>query len=232
MCDETAVWRTTASGVPLLQAHFNMRRLHLRMLFLIRMFSSRVTPKGAAGQWHDDFASARSMITPFTASPSRSIPEFRGAACTRSDVNVYYLAWWIVKLNFKSNYSFKTNDELLALATNRQSLEYEAQSALRDELMRRSLADSHLRHGGSLGETPLRGQNLAFNTLAKIAALAMSIGLLALAFTYVVAVAQGHQLGIFLAACVLVWGPIFLVIAWATRRALRSRQAPRQFPRP
>ena len=34
MCDETAVCRTTASGVPWLQVHFNLGRLHLRMLFL------------------------------------------------------------------------------------------------------------------------------------------------------------------------------------------------------
>jgi hypothetical protein len=127
----------------------------------------------------------------------------------------------IVKIDFESIYLSKTDDELLALAVNRHSLEPEAQSALWDELRRRKLTDPHLR--ARPDEIPLRGQNPAFNTPARIAALVMCLGLVGLGLTYILAVAQVHQLGIFVAACVLVWGPIFLFIAWATRRTLRNR---------
>ena len=116
----------------------------------------------------------------------------------------------IVKVDFKSIFLSKTSDELLALAVSRHSLEPEAQSALWDELRRRKLTDPHLRLRASPDETPPVGQNPAFNTPAKIAALAMCVGLVGLGLTYIIAVAQGHQLGIFVVACALVWGPIFL----------------------
>ena len=128
----------------------------------------------------------------------------------------------IVKVDFKSVYLSKTNDEILALAVSRHSLEPEAQSALWDELRRRKLTDPRLRLRARSDGAPV-GQNPAFNTPAKIAALAMCAGLVGLALTYIIAVAQGHQLGIFIVACALIWGPIFLFIAWATRRALRDR---------
>jgi hypothetical protein len=132
----------------------------------------------------------------------------------------------IVKIDFKSIYLSKTDDELIALAVNRHSLEPEAQSALWDELRRRNLTYPHLR--ARPAEIPLPGQNPAFNTPAKLAALMMCLGLVGLGLTYRIAVAQVHQLGIFVAACVLGWGPIFFFIAWATRRALRNR-GPRVF---
>ena len=132
-----------------------------------------------------------------------------------------------MKVDFKSTYLSKTNDELLTLASIRHSLEPEAQSALWDELRRRELTDPRLRLC-TMDEIPFRAQNPAFNTPAKIAALVMSVGLVGLALTYLIAAAQVHQLGIFVVACVLIWGPIFLFVAWATRRALRNR-APRVF---
>ena len=52
---------------------------------------------------------------------------------------------------------------------------------------------------------------------------AHAVAIVGLALTYIIAVAQGHRLGIFVVGCALVWGPIFLFIAWATRRALRNR---------
>ena len=128
-----------------------------------------------------------------------------------------------MKVDFKSIYLSKTSDELLVLAASRHSLEPEAQSALWDELRRRKLTDPRLRLRLTPDETPPVGQNPAFNTPAKIAALVMCGGLVGLALTYIIAVAQGHRLGIFVVGCALVWGPIFLFIAWATRRALRNR---------
>jgi hypothetical protein len=127
----------------------------------------------------------------------------------------------IVKVDFKSIYLSKKSDELLALAVGRHSLEPEAQSALWDELRRRKLTDPRLR--AKPDETPPAGQNPAFNAPAKIAAVVMCAGLVGLVLTYIIAAAQGHQLGIFITACALIWGPIFLFIAWATRRALRNR---------
>jgi hypothetical protein len=49
-------------------------------------------------------------------------------------------------------YSDKTDDELLALAVERKSLEPEAQSLLWDELQRRKLTDPHLVHPNALDE--------------------------------------------------------------------------------
>jgi len=127
----------------------------------------------------------------------------------------------IVKVDFKSIYLSKTSDELLALAVSHHSLEPAAQSALWDELRRRKLTDPRLR--AKPDETTLVGQNPAFNAAAKIAAVVMCAGLVGLVFTYIIAAGQGHQLGLFIAAYALVWGPVFLLIAWATRRALRNR---------
>jgi hypothetical protein len=50
--------------------------------------------------------------------------------------------------------------------------------------------------------------------------------------TFVIAVAHVHLLFKFILAIVLMWGPIFAVLAWATRRALRNpflkNQAPKE----
>jgi hypothetical protein len=41
--------------------------------------------------------------------------------------------------------------------------------------------------------------------------------------TVVITFAEVQQPGVLVLAYVLVWGPIFVTIAWATRRALRNR---------
>jgi hypothetical protein len=115
----------------------------------------------------------------------------------------------------------QTNDERLTLTSIRHSLEPEA-LALWDELRRRKLTDPR-RRLCRMDEVPFRAQNAACNTPANIAARVMRVGLVGLALTYLIAAAKVHQLGIFVVACVLIWGPIFLFIAWATRRALRQR---------
>ena len=131
-----------------------------------------------------------------------------------------------MKVDFTSIYLSKTNDELLALAVDLRSLEPDAQSALWDELRRRKLTDPRLRPRSGPDEIPFIAQNPAFNTPAKIAAIVTCLGLLGLGLTFIIAAAQVHQLGIVAVAYVLIWGPIFLVIGWATRRALHNR-APR-----
>jgi hypothetical protein len=70
-------------------------------------------------------------------------------------------------------YSAKTDDELLALAVERGSLEGEAQSVLWDELRRRKLTDRHLLHPRPSDE--LNRRNLAFSLPAKIGGAVMLI---------------------------------------------------------
>jgi hypothetical protein len=64
-------------------------------------------------------------------------------------------------------YSCKTDDELLALAVERKSLEQEAQSVLWDELRRRKLPLSFLPH--MKASDRMSGENPAWNLPAKCA---------------------------------------------------------------
>ena len=59
-----------------------------------------------------------------------------------------------MKLDLTSIYSSKTDDELLALAVERHSLEPEAQAALWAELKRRRLTDPSLRPRSMPDEVP------------------------------------------------------------------------------
>ena len=65
-------------------------------------------------------------------------------------------------------YSAKTDDELIALAAQRRSLEPDAQTVLWTELRRRKLTDSRLLRPGAAYKTP--SQNLSFNLPAKAGA--------------------------------------------------------------
>jgi hypothetical protein len=51
----------------------------------------------------------------------------------------------------------------------------------------------------------------------------MALGLVGLLLSAAIAFAHEHVLFNIAVAFALVWGPIFLTIAWATRRALRNR---------
>jgi hypothetical protein len=70
---------------------------------------------------------------------------------------------------------------------------------------------------------PFHKQNPAFNTPAKIAALWMFLSLVGLGLSFAIAAAKAHMLGTLVLGYVLIWGPIFAAIAWATHRALRNR---------
>jgi len=119
-------------------------------------------------------------------------------------------------------YSSKTDDELLALAVERTSLEREAQSVLAGELRRRKLTDPRFpHHRATDGVVPL-AQNPAFNFPARAAAGLMFLGCAGVLLTLIIAAAQVHLLFKFVLAFALVWGPIFAILAWATRRALRN----------
>jgi hypothetical protein len=129
----------------------------------------------------------------------------------------------IVKLDLTSIYSSKTDDELLALAVERHSLEPEAQAALWAELKRRKLTDPSLRHRSMPDEVPFPKQNPAFNTPAKIAAVSIFLWMVGLGLTFAIAASQAHMLGTLVVAYILICGPIFAAIAWATHRALHNR---------
>jgi hypothetical protein len=123
--------------------------------------------------------------------------------------------------SLEQTYSSKTDDELLALAVERTSLEPEAQSILSAELRRRKLTDPRFLHHRATDEAAL-AQNPAFNFPAKAAAGLMFLGCVGVLLTLIIAAAQVHLLFKFILVFVLVWGPIFAVLAWATRRALRN----------
>ena len=88
-------------------------------------------------------------------------------------------------------YLSKTDDELLALAVERKSLEPEAQSVLGEELRRRKLTHRHLLHPSASGG--MSGQNLAWNLPAKVAAVVLLVGCGAFGLTVVIAVAREHR---------------------------------------
>jgi len=115
----------------------------------------------------------------------------------------------------------KTDDELLALALERKSLEPAAQSVLWVELRRRKLTYPRLLHPPASNE--IRGQNLAFNLSAKVGAVVMLVAYGALGLTLAVAVAREHQFFKLVLVFVLFWGPLFAVTAWAAHRAFRNR---------
>lgn len=130
-----------------------------------------------------------------------------------------------MKPDFKELYSSKTDDEILAQAVDLHSLEPEAQIVLRTELRRRNLTDQHLWPRTEPDEVPFLAQNPAFNSPAKVAGVLILLGMVGLGLSFVIAAAQAQMLITMVLLYVLVWGPIFLAIAWATRRALRNRRS-------
>jgi hypothetical protein len=119
-------------------------------------------------------------------------------------------------------YSSKTDDELLALAVERTSLEPEARSILWAELRRRKLTDPRFLHRRATDEVSPSAQNPAFNFPAKVAAGVASLGCTGVLLAFIIAAAHGRVLLSAILAVVLVWGPIFAVLAWLARRALRD----------
>ena len=119
-------------------------------------------------------------------------------------------------------YSLKTDDELVALAGERNSLEPEARSVLWTELRRRKLTGPSVLHRRATDEVAPLAQNPAFNFPAKAAAGSMVLACAGFLLTLIIAAAHVHLLFKVILAFVLVWGPIFAILAWATRRALRN----------
>ena len=119
-------------------------------------------------------------------------------------------------------YSSKTDDELLALAVERTSLEPEAQSILWAELRRRKLTDPRFLHRRASDEVPPSAQNPAFNFPAKTAAVVMFLWCAGFLLIFIRLAAHDHVLTSAILVFVLVWGPIFAVLAWLARRALRD----------
>jgi len=127
-----------------------------------------------------------------------------------------------VNPDLASVYASKTDDELLTLAVERRSLESEAQSALWAELHRRKLTSSGLRPRATPDDPPFTKQNPAFNTPAKIGAAWFLLALIGFGLVFATVAYKAHLLGTAVLTYVLVWGPIFAMIAWATHRTIRN----------
>lgn len=127
-----------------------------------------------------------------------------------------------VRLNFLENYASKTDGELLALAGESMSLDPDARLVLWQELDRRRLSPARFRPSEASGQEEIPGANPAFNIPAVIAASALALGLIGLLLRAVFAFAQEGHLFEVVVGGLLLWGPIFGAIAWATKRALRN----------
>jgi len=138
--------------------------------------------------------------------------------------------------SFSELYSAKTNEELLALAAEQELLEPIAKIQLRDELARRNLHAPSGKHSPS--ESDLNAidpkQNPAFNTPAKIASV---IYLFCLAGLVVAGLSglwrEDKRLIVYVAgSTIIVFGPVFGAIIWATRRHLQKRNSEPRNPSP
>jgi len=114
-------------------------------------------------------------------------------------------------------YSAKTDDELLALFRERNSLEAEAQSFLWTEL---HLTDPSQLRQPSPAEVPA---NPAFNSPAKIAYGILALACVGFLTAIIVAVANEHLLFMFIFLFALFWGTMFIALAWAIRHTLQNR---------
>ena len=133
-----------------------------------------------------------------------------------------------VRPNFAENYASKTDGELLALAGESTTLDPDARSALWAELDRRKLSPPRFRPLEISNAEEIPGANPAFNIPAMIAASALALGLIVLLLRAVFEFAhEGHPFEV-VAVWLLLWGPIFGAIAWATRRALKDKSISRR----
>lgn len=124
-------------------------------------------------------------------------------------------------------YRVKTDDELLALGTDRDSLVPEAQALLAQELVRRGIAvprpPVHVE-----SDTVLHlEENPAFNAPAKVGQILLALFVFGTVASFFVAIVVRDldwkkELSTIALVMLLFWGPIFAVIAWATRRNLRK----------
>jgi hypothetical protein len=136
-----------------------------------------------------------------------------------------------VELNSpKQLYSAKTDDDLLALAVDQDSLVPEAQSLLAEELARRGLSVPRSPTQVE-SETTLRlEENPAFNAPAKVGQVLFALFVFGfLAFLLEVIVRRNpdwkRDLTALAVVMLLLFGPIFAAIAWATRRNLQKARA-------
>jgi hypothetical protein len=127
-----------------------------------------------------------------------------------------------VRPNFAENYASKTDGELLALAGESTSLDLDARLALWQELDRRKISPSRFRPSGAVSNEEIPGANPAFNIPAMIAASALALALVGLLLRVAFEFAHEGHLFVVVLVGLLLWGPIFGAIAWATRRALRN----------
>ena len=136
--------------------------------------------------------------------------------------------------SLKQLYSTKSDDELLALGSEQESLTPDARSLLALELSRRGLWNRH--HTTRVeSDTALDlGENPAFNAAAKVGYILLAIfvfGSLALLLSMIISqdLNWKRELSMIALVMLLLWGPIFAAIVWATRWNLRNaRSGPRK----
>ena len=124
-------------------------------------------------------------------------------------------------------YRAKTDDELLALEADRDSLVPEARALLAQELARRGLAlrrpPTHVE-----SDTVLHlEKNPAFNAPAKVGYILLALFVFGIVASFLVAIVARdldwkQELSTVALVMLLFWGPIFAAIAWGTRRNLRK----------
>jgi hypothetical protein len=123
-------------------------------------------------------------------------------------------------------YRAKTDDELLALEADRDSLVPEARALVAQELAHRGLAvrrpPTHVESDTML----YLEENPAFNAPAKVGYILLALFVVGMASFLVAIVARDlnwkQELSTVALVMLLFWGPIFAAIAWATRRNLRK----------
>jgi hypothetical protein len=125
--------------------------------------------------------------------------------------------------SLKTLYASKTDGELLDLASDRRDLEHEARLLLFDELHRRELKlPGVLPRTTSSNEINPSSQNPAFNLPAKIAFAIFVVGWGSLAIEALIALVRSPTMPYMVLSTLVICGPIFGGIVWATRRALRE----------
>ncbi len=133
--------------------------------------------------------------------------------------------------SLKELYFQKTDDELLALGADEDSLLPEARPLLAEELARRGLSVPRSSTTRPESDTTLHlEENPAFNAPAKAGHILLALFVFgSLTFYLAMIVSRDldwkRDLSMFALLMLIIFGPIFAAIVWATRRNLRKARA-------
>jgi ABC-type sugar transport system permease subunit len=141
------------------------------------------------------------------------------------------LTFWAVDAgSLIEAYRHKTDDELLALAAARDALVPEAQDILTKEFQRRNLIVPRPARRVHSENTPDLEKNPAFHTTAKVGGILATIFVIGTAAGFVILAVTldpdwKRNLFVSVVALLVVVGPFFAVIRWATWRNLRKARS-------